>query len=111
MPPESGGKSQYVGFRAPHQVVVKAKLAAKADNRSLSNYMLQLILEDLEEKENKLPRAAEESLEYKAPPKKDGNGEKVYPQMTQIFADNTDPPTPRLRRTRKKVRSRRQFEN
>ncbi len=39
--------SKYTAFRCPEELLEKAKLAAKRDRRSLSNYLITLIDKDV----------------------------------------------------------------
>jgi len=41
--------SKYTAFRCPEDLLVKAKAKAKADRRSLSNYLITLIEKDVKD--------------------------------------------------------------
>jgi len=41
-------QSKYTAFRCPEDLLEKAKIKAKQDRRSLSNYLITLIAKDVE---------------------------------------------------------------
>ena len=47
--PHKEKKNRNVGFRAPLDVVEAARVKAKKDSRTLSNYILKLIEDDVRE--------------------------------------------------------------
>lgn len=43
--------SRFVGVRLPAELVAKAKLVAQREHRTLSNYLLMLVAQDIEARE------------------------------------------------------------
>jgi len=49
-PTKGKGNSPIVGVRVPHELYDEMRKAAKADSRTMSNYILHLLAEDLKRK-------------------------------------------------------------
>ena len=55
--------SKYTAFRCPEDLLRKAKLRAKRDRRSLSNYLITLIDKDCAGMDERVPEQTDEAFE------------------------------------------------